>query len=308
MQYVKQEITDYVETNLTDIYPEWSPTKTYIIEYDDLNLTSNSMARYGTYYYRSLTNGNLNFSPKDFVDRNWVKYLISNKYAMLDLSAQSKSVMENDDIYVIFKQGLIKTLGVGNYEAARITIEILDTDMTTVLWSGDTIPTRAVGVDSWWTYIYAPFQDTMDKTIKIDLPIIGQFVKVTLHKNIDSNRTSCGYLVGGVAVDMGYTLKNISFSYNSFALKETDAFGALNVKKRAVQDLVDFETVIKSREIPNFRRKVKTIYNDIVMFILDESENSRYENLLTLGIIQDASLVLENDVESIMTFSIMESV
>jgi hypothetical protein len=74
MQYVKQEITDYVETNLTDIYPEWSPTKTYIVEYDDLNLTSNSMARYDTYYYRSLTKNNLNFSPKDFVDKNWVHY------------------------------------------------------------------------------------------------------------------------------------------------------------------------------------------------------------------------------------------
>ena len=45
MQYVKQELTEYVSTNLTDIYNDWSPTTTYILEVDDENLTNASIVR-----------------------------------------------------------------------------------------------------------------------------------------------------------------------------------------------------------------------------------------------------------------------
>ena len=56
------------------------------------------------------------------------------------------------------------------------------------------------------------------------------------------------------------------------------------------------------------RGELKKIYNEIVLFIVDERDNSDYENLMTLGVIQDASVLLENGVESVMTFSILEAV
>ena len=73
-------------------------------------------------------------------------------------------------------------------------------------------------------------------------------------------------------------------------------------------DLVDFETVISSNYLPRMRRELKKIYDEIVLFIVDERDNSNYENLMTLGVIQDASVLLENSVESVMTFSILEAV
>ena len=56
------------------------------------------------------------------------------------------------------------------------------------------------------------------------------------------------------------------------------------------------------------RGELKKIYNEIVLFIVDERGNSDYENLMTLGVIQDASVLLENVVESVMTFSVLEAV
>jgi hypothetical protein len=71
---------------------------------------------------------------------------------------------------------------------------------------------------------------------------------------------------------------------------------------------VDFETVVPSNYLPRMRRELKSVYDEIVLFVLDERENSPYENLMTLGVIQDAGVVLENPVESLMTFSIIEAV
>ena len=48
MQYIKQELTEFTWTNLTDSYPDWSPTTTYTVEPDNA-LTSASVARYDSY-------------------------------------------------------------------------------------------------------------------------------------------------------------------------------------------------------------------------------------------------------------------
>ena len=55
------------------------------------------------------------------------------------------------------------------------------------------------------------------------------------------------------------------------------------------------------------RRELKKIYDEIVLFVIDERDVSEYENLMTLGVIQDASVVLENNVESVISFSVIEA-
>ena len=143
---------------------------------------------------------------------------------------------------------------------------------------------------------------------KMDIPLLGKFVKVTFRQQTLNNRSACGYMIGGKPIKMGKALMGVKFSYNSFATKEIGTLGSLEIKKGAVQDIVDFETVISSNYLPRMRRELKKIYNEIVLFIVDEREDSQYENLMTLGVIQDASVLLENGVESVMTFSILEAI
>ena len=308
MQYVKQELTEYVSTNLTDIYADWSPTTTYILETDDENLTNASIVRYGAYYYRSVTNNNLNFNPVEYENIKWVKYSVSNKFAMLDMSSNSKSVVEGGNLTVTFLQNQASVVGVGNYEADNILIEILASDGTTVLWSYNTPSTINANVFDYYNYIYEPYLLNQDFTTKISLPIMGRFIRMTFTAMPLTGNSSCGYLIVGNPIDMGHSLTGVKFGYNSLTTKEISDFGNLNVVKGFIQDIVDFETVISSTYLPRMRKELKKIYDEIVLFIIDERDNSPYENLMTLGVIQDASVLLENHVESIMTFSIIEAI
>ena len=306
MQYIKQELTEFTSTNLTDSYPDWSPTTTYIVEPDNA-LTSASVVRFGAYYYRSVTSTNLNFNPETYSNIKWVKHSVSNKYAMLDMSSNSKSVVVGGDLTVTFLQNQSSILGIGNYEADYITIEILAPDGVTILWTYDTPSNINANVYDYYDYIYEPYNLDQDFTTKVNLPLQGRYVRMTFHKLLITNRAACGYLIVGNPVYIGMSLMGVKFGYNSLTTKEISSFGNLDIKKSFIQDIVDFETVIASTYLPRMRRELKKIYDEIVLFVIDERDVSEYENLMTLGVIQDASVVLENNVESVISFSLVEA-
>ena len=306
MQYIKQELTEFTSTNLTDSYPDWSPTTTYIVQADNA-LTSASIARFGAYYYRSVTSTNLNFNPETYSNIKWVKHSVSNKYAMLDTSANSKSVVVGGDLTVTFLQNQSSILGIGNYEADYITIEILAPDGVTILWTYDTPSNINANVYDYYDYIYEPYNLDQDFTTKVNLPLQGRYVRMTFHKLLITNRAACGYLIVGNPVYIGMSLMGVKFGYNSLTTKEISSFGNLDLKKSFIQDIVDFETVIVSTYLPRMRRELKKVYDEIVLFVIDERDVSEYENLMTLGVIQDASVVLENNVESVISFSVIEA-
>lgn len=306
MYYIKQELTEFTSTNLTDSYPDWSPTTTYIVEPDNA-LTSASVVRYGSYYYRSVTSANLNFNPETYSNIKWVKHAVSNKYAMLDMSSNSKSVVVGGDLTVTFLQNQSSILGIGNYEADYITIEILAPDGVTILWTYDTPSNINANVYDYYDYIYEPYNLDQDFTTKVNLPLQGRYVRMTFHRLPLTGNSACGYLIVGNPVYIGMSLMGVKFGYNSLTTKEISSFGNLDIKKSFIQDIVDFETVIASTYLPRMRRELKKIYDEIVLFIIDERDVSEYENLMTLGVIQDASVVLENNVESVISFSVIEA-
>ena len=308
MQYIKQELTEFTSTNLTDSYPDWSPLTEYIVEPDNA-LTLASIARDGSYYYRSVSEveENKGFTPSLYENLKWVKHSVSNKYAMLDMSSNSKSVFEGGDLTVTFLQNQSSILGIGNYEADFITIDILAPDGTTIMWTYNTPSNTNANVYDYYDYIYEPYNLDQDFTTKINLPIQGRYVRLTFHKLLITNRAACGYLIVGNPVDMGMSLMQPKFGYNSLTTKDISTFGNLDIKKSFVQDIVDFETVIASTYLSRMRRELKKIYDEIVLFIIDERDVSEYENLMTLGVIQDASVVLENNVESVISFSVIEA-
>lgn len=306
MQYIKQELTEFTSTNLTDSYPDWSPTTTYIVEPDNA-LTNASIARYGSYYYRSVTSANYGFNPSTYENIKWVKHSVSNKYAMLDMSSNSKSIVVGGDLTVTFLQNQSSILGIGNYEADYITIEILAPDGVTILWTYDTPSNINANVYDYYDYMYEPYNLDQDFTAKVNLPLQGRYVRMTFHKLPLTGNSACGYLIVGNPVYIGMSLMGVKFGYNSLTTKEISSFGNLDIKKSFIQDIVDFETVIASTYLPRMRRELKKVYDEIVLFVIDERDVSEYENLMTLGVIQDASVVLENNVESVISFSVIEA-
>jgi len=307
MKYLKQQITDFTSSTLTDTYSDWDSATTYVLE-ADTSLTDASVVKYGTYYYRSLTNDNTKFNPVEYENIKWVKWGVSNKYAMIDLESLTKSE-SNSDIVVEFARGTADTIAFGYFKTSEIIIEHLDV-------GGVVIPANTqhilYGVSDevydYYDYIYSPYTSLVDRALKVNIAPVGGTIRVTLKVNVTDSVANIGYLVAGEALSMGETLFGAKFSFNSYALKETDAFGTLSITKRNVQELVDFETNIESINLSRLKREIKGIYNDIVVFILDESEASNYENLLTLGTIENSEVLLQNPVNSTISWSILESI
>ena len=307
MQYVKQEIVNFLSTNLTDTYNDWVSTTTYTVEADTA-LTNASVVRYGAYYWRSLVTNNIGFNPKEYENTKWMKWAVSNKYAMLDLAAQTESTYAGDLTCTFAIAKGTDTIGIGYYDADTILVEVLD-DLNAVLWSYETPTTIYEGVDSWWTWTYPLYEYESNRATMIKIPSsVGTKCRVTFNKSVEAAVTSCGFLIAGSAVDMGVTLSDVKFKFTSYAVKEIDSFGTLTITKRAIQDIVDFNTIIDNGVFSSNNRKIKEIYNDIVMFVVDESVDSRYENLITLGVIQDAFPVLTEYNRTIVSYSIMEAI
>jgi hypothetical protein len=307
VQYVTQQISDFLVTNLTQEFPDWSSTTTYIFEPG--SPTSASIVFYNNYFYRSLVGTNINFNPEEYLNIKWVKWEVSNTYAMIDLHSGTKSYKDAGNIDVTFS--LVKgidTIGIGYYEAETITVQILDST-DAILWEYTTESSVNSNVADWWTYIYTDYNYEVDRATIIKLPeTLGTKVRVVFNKSSEATRTACGFLIAGEAISMGETLYGVKLSFNSFAVKEFDDFGTLTIVKRGIQDLIDFETSIDATEFATTRRKIKSIYNDIVLFILDESTDSQYENLLTLGVIESASEILSNNKVSTVSWSVFEAI
>lgn len=304
MRYVKQQITEFLTTNAAYNYAEWVPTTTYTFESGVP--TAASIARKGLFNYRSLVSSNLDFDPDEYLDTKWVKWAIANPQAMLDMRSLSKTVLDSGDLTVTFALTTeTDSIVVGNYEARNIKVEILD-ELDVVLWTYESESSVNNGVVDWWTYLYATYGYEVDRALLVDIPMnLGTKARVTFLGEV-GERTACGYLIAGQAIDMGETLYGVKFGFNSFAVKEFDAFGSLTIVKRNVQDLVDFETSIPTNELMSLKRKLKEIYNDVVVFVLDPTEGSKFENMITLGIVENADVLVSTPVLSSMTWSILE--
>lgn len=345
MKYLKQEITGFTTSNIPETTKPWDNSivtagafvvgTRYIIttlgttNFTLIGATTNTVglafvatgvgagtgttqetyvvgdyALQGVFIYKCVS-ANTDKSPELTLGIYWVKWVVSNRWAMLDVSSNSQSVVTGGDLVVTFPQQAMETLTIGNFEASGVKIEIIEANGTTVLWQYLDTDFYNIGVDDYYSYMYEPYNFSVPRGLKVDLPVKGSTIRVTLYSS--GIRAACGFLVGGFPIYMGQTLFGVSFKYNSFALKSVDDFGTLTIVKRAVQDIVDFETIIPSSYLMTVRQNIKLTYNDIVVFIVEDA-SSNYENLITLGVIESASIVLQNAVQTTMSWAIVEAI
>lgn len=159
----------------------------------------------------------------------------------------------------------------------------------------------------YYSYMYSEYSINIDRSKKYDILPSGSNIRLTLFNEVAQD-AECGFLVSDEAVDMGHTLYGIDFSFNSYSTKDVDEFGIMTITKRGIQELLDFETSISSNSLPTMKRKIKNVHDEIVTFILDPSEDSVYENIITLGTVENVSTVLSNPVATTIAWSIHETI
>ena len=306
MQFVSQQLTGFTATDIVEEYNEYDPEETYILE--TTTLSSASVVRYGNYYYRSLTNNNTGFNPEEYLNIKWIVLKPSNVWSMLDLQGQTKTVVNAPSFYVEFEiPTLADTIGFGYLDCSKLTIEQFDS-------AGNIIPelTQIIensaneDVTDYYSYIYSTYTYNKNRAELVKISPAGTKIRITFEHI--TNIISIGYLVVGEAISMGTSQYGVKFGYNSYAKKDFDEYGRLKIQKRAVQNVLDFETDVKAENVVYVKGKTSEIYNDVVMFIVDESVNSQYENMITLGVIQNADLVIAYPTFSTMSWSIVEAI
>ena len=307
MKYVQQQILEFSASNVIQDFPDYNPSTTYIYE-DITTPTSSSVVRHEGYQWRSITDGNLGNTPSD-TSAVWTKWKVSNTYAMLDQQSLTQTVQIGNDIIVEFERGRIDSIGLGYYTASEIIIEHLDKFDVVIPQVTQTIVTSGFeGIFNLADYINIPRQTSVNKSVYIAINPIGTKIRVTLKEEGSEGQAACGFLIGGAGIDMGATLNKVSFSFKSYSNVTTDSFGRTNIVKRNIQDLAKFRTIADRKTFSTYKRNIKEIYDEIVMFVLDPSESTDFENLITLAKVKSASISAEVADKNIIPWSIQESI
>jgi hypothetical protein len=295
MRFIKQAITSYTSPNISPEFASWSPSTTYNV---------GDKVLWGNYIWINSKTANLNNEPS-FESVVWAKYDTSNYYSLIDTQSQTSTEID-DDLIVTFPAGYIDTIAIGYYTAETIKIENLDS-LGNVLKTQEFTQSINEEVFDYFDYIYSPYSDSTDKGKWFKIVKIGTQIRVSFLKGSYSG-VKVGFLVGGTAVNMGRTVEGVKLGWNSFSLRNTDDFGIMSITKRADQDLIDFETSIDTVNLMSFRRKAKQYKDEIVAFIVDDNESSIFENIVTLGVMQEMQPVARNNDKTILTWSILESI
>lgn len=296
MRFVKQAITSYTSATITPEYPDWNSETTY-------NMGDNVL--HASYIWTNSFTSNLNNIPSD-ESPYWVKVGASNYYSLIDAQSKSKTTVIGDDLIVKFPANYIDIIAIGYFTAQTVRIENLDAS-NNVLLTQEYHQSINEDVFDYYDYIYSPYSDVTDKAKYFNIVKAGTQIRVSFLKGVYPG-VSVGFLVGGTAVNMGRTLEDVALGWESFSLRTTDDFGIMSITKRADQDLIDFQTAIDAVNLMSLRRKAKKYKDEIVAFIVDDTEISIFENIVTLGVMQLMKTVAKNNDKTILTWSVLESI
>jgi len=295
VRFIRQDITSYTSDNITQEYATWAIGTTYAV---------GNIVMWGSYFWKNSFTANIGKKPSE-ESPYWVKWGTSNYYSLIDTQSSTQTVVSTD-LIVKFPISYIDTLAIGYYTAQQLIIDNLDAS-NNVVYTQSFNQSSNEEVFDYFDYMYAPYSTSTDKAKYFDIPRIGTQIRVSFIKSIFTE-VRCGFLVGGSAINMGKTKEGVKIGWHSYSERTTDKFGIMSITKRAAQDLVDFETTIPSSNLMPLRRKAKVYRDEVVAFIVDDNENSIYENIVTLGVMQDMTPIATNNDLTVLSWSILESV
>lgn len=289
-----------ITTDLTNLYD------VYVASKGDYT-TGNKVTYKGMYYEVIPSSVPLNYYP-DLYPLYWKKIGVANKESIIDLRSKTYST-KSAGFYVEFDVDYtMESLAIGYFSAYRLKVEAIAIDGTTVLRTYyNELQDINENVFDYYDYIYSDYTNVVDRTIFLNILPIGVKLRLTFEGGVGFSSPYCGFVVYGTAINCGDALNGVNFKFNSYSVKTTDEFGVMTIDKRNVQDIVDFETVIDKDEFMVTRNKIKKLYDEFLVFVLNEKRDD--ENAMVgIGSIQDFGQIYDEFDKSILSFSILEAI
>ena len=295
MEFVPQTITSYTSPQLTPEYPTWSELNSYIV---------GNKVIYGNYIWICSFAGSLNFEPKEN-SPHWTKWGTSNYWSLIDTRSQTLTVINSDFVVELDKIG-IETLVIGYFRGVSILVEVLDT-LDNVIFTETFSNPRREGLPSYLNWIHSKFIDYSSKSKVFYLPLFGSKIRVTFSKGSYSN-VQVGFMVGGRSTQMGKTIEGVKLGRTSYTIKNTDEFGITTITSRAKRKYHDFETSVNSDIAMQTLRIIENYEDTVMAFIIDNNPNSKYENIVTLGVYESVEPLATNNDKTVLSWTVIEMI
>lgn len=295
MEFVPQTITSYTSPQITPEYADWNDATSYIV---------GNKVIYGNYIWICSFAGSLNFEPKEN-SPHWTKWGVSNYWSLIDLRSQTLTVV-NSDFVVEFDKIGIETLVIGYFKGTSILVEVLDS-LDNVVFTETFSNPRREGLPSYLNWIHARFIDYSSRSKVFYLPLFGSKIKVTFSKGSYSN-AQVGFMVGGRSTQMGKTIEGVKLGRTSYTIKNTDEFGITTITSRAKRKYHDFETSVNSDIAMNTLRIIENYEDTVMAFIIDNNPNSKYENIVTLGVYESVEPLATNNDKTVLSWTVIEMI
>ena len=304
MLICSQELTEYTSININTRHPNYADITSYDF---------GEVVFYAHYYWKSIIDANIGNEPlEDSVF--WLKWDISNRYAQVDLRANTKTVWDSttalnpadDALITVFPYAGFDTIAFGNIVGTYVTVNIKNN-------AGDTIWTTTKsayyrGNIGWYSYFFSPYSrgGGMPHTyFQIPKLVDATEVEVTI---ISANGVaSVGYMVAGKADFAGYSQYGLTRSIADNSLVEIDNWGITTVKKRIASRSMDVTVEFPAKQIIQKEKIAIKHQGEIVLFIADENSDE-YEHLLLLGYIESFNVPLPNSVICMASYSVKEMI
>jgi hypothetical protein len=193
-------------SNAVEAYAAWSSGTTY---------AKDAKVDYGTHYYNSLVNSNLNNIPDVVGSTFWEFIGPDNKHAMFDGQVSTETTKATSPLTVTVACGIVNSVGLIGLTGSSVTITVRDNGASPPVY------TRTVGLDGtiitdWYMYFFEPFVQ-LGEVVLTDLPpyLNGQ-ITMSLSGGgavaIGELIVGTVYTLGDEALDQGATIGIIDYS------------------------------------------------------------------------------------------------
>lgn len=297
MIVVENETLSYESANFTEDETLWLIGS--VFDYAD-------EIRYEHFIYKYAGTSGTNTTDNPEVDSisqtpTWVLTRPSNYFAMLDNKTSTQTENANTIVIEIACENY-DNIALFELEGDSVTLELTDDSVPEVVYTREFDLQDETSIIDFYSYCFSPFVYT--PTIYAnDIPLYGNAtMKITIDNTGETAK--CGRLVFGRSFYVGDTGYGANLSLESFSSKETDEFGNVTLVHRDSINLDSYEVQIPTNKLPVLKRKAQELDAIAVLFVMDESEDSNVENLLTFGYWDNFSMILPNPVKSTISLTI----
>lgn len=143
-----------------------------------------------------------------------------------------------------------------------------------------------------WTRLTAPFNTTAAKTVYQNLKRVGTTVRVTFSDG--GYNTFCGFCVAGYATNAGATLDQVSFTDRTIGTKTAS--------------VASFKTIFDKSDLTSIMYAGKALKGVEMMFAVDPSTDSVFDNMVFLAKITKCDGVAEVATKNTITWELEQNI